>query len=698
MSTISLPRQLIRTRSFTTGTPSNFTIGPDGRRVLFLRSTGGDQVAGCLWELNLDSGEEKLLADASVLLGGAAEQLPPEEQVRRERSRQLGRGIVDYSTDRELRLAAFALSGDVWVVDTASGAARSVTSRRSVVDPRLDPTGQRVAYVSGGALHVVELAGGADRVVAAPDGDEVTFGLAEHVAGESMDRHRGYWWAPDGQRLLVSRVDNGPVDIWYITDPTEPAQPPRAVRYPAVGGANADVTLWIFALDGTRKDVSWDRAAFEYVAVAGWDEHGPFTAVQSRDQQEVQTLRIDPEDGQTTVLARQLDDCWVHLVRGLPARTGSQALVTHADLGETRHLAVNGETVTPQGLQLIEVLSVDGEKVLFVAAADPTERHLWLYDTEHGLRSLSDEPGVYTGTYRAGTLVRVKRTPASPHRIITAGPIGQPGIEVGGFRHEPVQALRVSTLVLGERRLRAQLFLPSWHEPGSAKLPVLMDPYGGPASAKVLAAQAPWAFRSQWFAEHGFAVLVIDGSGTPGRGPAWEREIYGDVFSMVLADQVSGLEQAAAQHPDLDLGRVAIRGWSYGGSLAGLAVLRRPDVFHAAVAGAAVTDKRLYDTHWNERYLGHPDRFADRYDACSLLLDAPKLTRPLLIVHGLADDNVFPANSLQLSRALVAAGRPHEMLPLPGVTHMGSNEVIAENLMLHELDFLRRSLPAPSTR
>ncbi|GIH02034.1 peptidase [Rhizocola hellebori] len=694
MSTTSLPRQLVRTRSFTTGTPSSFTIGPDGQRVLFLRSPGGDELAGCLWELDLSSGKERLLADASVLLGGATEELPPEERVRRERSRQQGRGIVDYSTDRDLRVAAFALSGDVWVVDTGSGAARAVTSHGSVVDPRLDPTGQRVAYVSGGALHVAELDGTADRVIAEPDGDEVTYGLAEHVAGESMARHHGYWWSPDGQRLLVSRVDNAGVDVWYITDPAAPAQAPRAVRYPAVGSANAEVTLWVYGLDGARAEVTWDRAAFEYVAVAGWDQHGPFTAVQSRDQQEVRTLGIDADNGTTTLLARQLDDCWVHLTPGLPGRTGSGALVGHADLGETRHLTVAGETVTPQGLQLVEVLGIDGEAILFVGTADPTERHLWLYEAEHGLRRLSDEPGVYTGAYRAGTLVCVKRTPASPQRITTAGPVGAPGVEVGAFRHEPVQALRVSTLVLGERQLRAQLFLPSWHEPGSGKLPVLMDPYGGPASAKVLAAQAPWSFRSQWFAEQGFAVLVIDGSGTPGRGPAWEREVYGDVFSAVLDDQVSGLEQAALLNSDLDLGRVGIRGWSYGGSLAALAVLRRPDVFHAAVAGAAVTDKRLYDTHWNERYLGHPDRFPERYDACSLLLDAPKLTRPLLLVHGLADDNVFPANSLQLSGALVAAGRPHEMLPLSGITHMAGNEVIAENLMLHELDFLRRSLPS----
>jgi dipeptidyl-peptidase 4 len=164
------------------------------------------------------------------------------------------------------------------------------------------------------------------------------------------------------------------------------------------------------------------------------------------------------------------------------------------------------------------------------------------------------------------------------------------------------------------------------------------------------------------------------------------------VFGPVLDDQITALHATAADNPDLDLTRVAIRGWSFSGSLAALAVMRRPEVFHAAVAGAGVTDQRLYDTHWRERFLGHPDKHPDRYDACNLLLDAPKLTRPLLLIHGLADDNVFAVNTLRLSAALLAAGRPHEVLLLSDTTHMTSDDDMFENLMLHRLDFLRRSL------
>jgi dipeptidyl-peptidase-4 len=220
---------------------------------------------------------------------------------------------------------------------------------------------------------------------------------------------------------------------------------------------------------------------------------------------------------------------------------------------------------------------------------------------------------------------------------------------------------------------------------------VLCDPYGGPHGKRVMAATAGY-LSSQWFAEQGFAVVIADGRGTPGRGPAWDRAVSGDLATPVLEDQVEALQSAARECGDLDLTRVGIRGWSFGGYLAALAVLRRPDVFHAAVAGAPPTDWQLYDTCYTERYLGHPGTDPQNYERSSLLADAPKLSRPLLLIHGLADDNVAVAHTLRLSSALLAAGRPHNVLPLSGVTHMASQEDVAENLLLLQVDFLRSAL------
>ena len=173
-----------------------------------------------------------------------------------------------------------------------------------VTEPRIDPTGQRVAYVTDGALHVVELGDNVDRALATPEQAEVTYGLPEHVAAESMYRYRGFWWAPDGRQLLVARVDNAPVRQWWIADPANPQKAPRAIRYPAAGTANADVTLHVLRLDGTRTEINWDRQAFEYLTTASWDAHGPLLSVQSRDHRTVLILAADPATGQTTRAAR----------------------------------------------------------------------------------------------------------------------------------------------------------------------------------------------------------------------------------------------------------------------------------------------------------------------------------------------------------------------------------------------------------
>src|SRR6202042_1330392 len=192
-----------------------------------------------------------------------------------------------------------------------------------------------------------------------------------------------------------------------------------------------------------------------------------------------------------------------------------------------------------------------------------------------------------------------------------------------------------------------------------------------PHGQQVQASRAAF-LTSQWFAEQGFAVVIADGRGTPGRGPGWEKTVAGNLAGPPLEDQVEALHATAARCADLDLGRVAIRGWSFGGYLSALAVLRRPDVFHAAVAGAPVTEWRLYDTHYTERYLGTDPDGADHeaYYRSSLLTDAARLRRPLLLIHGLADDNVVAANTLRLSQRLTESGRPHTVLPLTGVTHM----------------------------
>jgi dipeptidyl-peptidase-4 len=265
---------------------------------------------------------------------------------------------------------------------------------------------------------------------------------------------------------------------------------------------------------------------------------------------------------------------------------------------------------------------------------------------------------------------------------VTAG-----GHTIASHATESPTTPRVDIFAAGARGLRTGVLFPAGHVPGSRPLPVLMDPYGGPAAQRVLAARSRH-YASQWFADQGFAVVVADGRGTPGRGPRWERTIQGDRTDVLLEDQIEALQEAARRHGDLDLSRVAIRGWSAGGTLAALAVLRRPDVFHAAAAGAPVTDFLLYSSHWQERFLGLPEENPEAYEHSSLIADAPGLRRPLLLIHGLADDNVYPVHTLKLSAALLAAGRPHSVLPLPGASHMMSSADTAAHLMMFQAQFL----------
>jgi dipeptidyl-peptidase-4 len=689
-SEVSYPRQSARTQRFTLGAPRDVLVSPDGRRIAFLRSRGPVDPVNCLWVVDAASGEERLVADPEVLLRGHDDAtLPPEELARRERAREAAGGITAFATDAQVTVAAFSIAGRLFVAGLVSAQARELPVAGPVFDPRPDPLATRVAYVSGRLLCIGEL-DGHWRVLAGDDPDElesVTWGSADFIASEEMDRFRGYWWSPDGSALAVSRVDTAPIARWYIGDPAQPGSAPTEIAYPAAGTSNADVTLHVLGLDGSVVDVEWDRERFPYLVDVHWTEHGLIITTQRRDQRMVQVLEVDPSTGSTELRWADMDDRWVELVPGVPRLGPDGALISCADRDGARRLLVDGEPVTPADLQVRAVESVDTSGIVFLAnpVDDATVLHVWRRTPEGELAALTDEPGIHAVASGGGTLVVRTATlddPAAQWETLD-------GVELASSAATPVVHARVHLSFLGERRIATAVLLPTEHD--GSPLPVLVDPYGGPHAARVVRAHNAHV-GAQWFADQGFAVVVADGRGTPGRGSDWERAVHLDLATAVLEDQVEALTRAAEEHDVLDLSRVAIRGWSFGGYLAALAVLRRPDVFHAAVAGAPVTEWRLYDTHYTERYLGDPAEQADIYDASSLLPRAAELTRPLLLIHGLADDNVVAAHTLRLSSDLLAAGRPHEVLPLAGVTHMTPQEVVAENLLLHQLDFLRRAL------
>lgn len=672
------PWQYARTRRFSLGQARNFTVASDGARVLYLRSRSGVDPLTSLYVYDVASATESILADpAQVSLGPA--DLPEAELRRRERARELSTGIVAYACDPLARVAVFLLDGSVFAADVVSGEVRRVPTGDGPSDARPNAAGTHVAYVSDGRLSVVTLDG--DEVLHV-DEEGATWGLAEFVAAEEMGRMEGYWWCPDNRRLAVARVDTSPVATTALLDAANPQARPVRLRYPFAGADNADVRLFVVGFEGPPVAVEWDRAEFPYLARVGWHGEDELTLlVESRDQRRQLVLSADAVTGETEVRRAWQDDRWTEIVPGSPAWTSDGGLVTARWSGDDMAVFVDDAQVSPPGVQVREIVSV-GDDIIFTASADPTEVHVWL-----GAHPVTERPGVHAAAAGGDVVVVTSSTAESyaPETVVLKGlqPVGA----IASCVDTPAVRARPRFHALGGRGIHTAVLLPSTPPPW----PVLLDPYGGPHHQKVLRAGRRLV-ESAWFADEGFAVVVADGRGTGGRGRAWDQAIHLNVADVVLEDQVDALLAAAQEHPELDLTRVAIRGASFGGYLALLAVLRRPDVFHAAVSIAPVTEWRFYDTHYTERYLGDPNQRPDVYDHNSVLADAAKLERPLLLIHGLADDNVLPANSLRFSAELVAGGRRHELLMLPGASHVMSQEEMTARLLTMELDFLRTSL------
>jgi dipeptidyl-peptidase-4 len=700
---VEYPELAARTRNFAAGTPRAVTVGADGQRIAFLRSGGPEDPVDALWVFDVPTGSERLVYDPGAPIAELAEA----ERALRERQRLTAAGIGSYATDPYARLAVFATAGGLVVAPLdSSGEPTRYDTAGPVVDPRVDPTGRRVAYVSDGALHVIDLETRADTVLAVEAGDDnVSWGLAEFIGAEEFGRFRGYWWSPDGLSVLAARVDESRVQRWYLHDPADPGQAPRSIAYPAAGTPNAEVSLHLLDLDGGWVDVHWDRETYPYLVSVAWSEvGGPLVTVLRRLQQHGLVLAIEPRTGETQVHAELADARWVEPIGGTPRYLPDGRVLVGGELAhdgyDARCLFADGGLVTPTGLYVRRVCGTVGADLLVEASeGEPHEQHVYRVSTRStptaDVRRLTAAPGWHAGACGGETVI-IGAT--SLDHSGTQWTVYSGGSEVGqlrSFAADQPYAPRPGLERVTDRRLPAAVLYPRTHVAGH-RLPVLVDIYGGPGHQEIVASRLRWQVR-QWWADAGFAVVVIDNRGTPGVAPSYEKAIHRRVADVILTDQVDALQALAEKHADLDLDRVAIRGWSFGGWLAGLGVLRRPDVYRCGIAGAPVTDWSLYDTAYTERYLGLPDDARELYAHTSLLeLAAERVppgetARPLLLIHGLVDDNVVPAHTLRLSAALLAAGRPHAMIPLPGATHMAAGG-LAQRLLRLQLDFLRQHI------
>lgn len=574
---------------------------------------------------------------------------------------------------------------------------------------------------------------------------------SQHVLFESFDTaDEPTWYISDpadpekpaaGRRYPRALTRNADVYLTVITLAFDEND-----RYAGITG-NADVD-WDREAYEYVAAVSWRRGHDPLVLVQN--------RRQTRDQVlEVAVAADGAALGATRVLEEHANEQWIDLVHGTPAYTPDGRLVCPLNdmAADTNRLTVDGRPFTPAGWNVRAVLDVTDDDVLAVVqrapeiasempdawagsgAASDAESLFGGHDArsfdvvsmgyDGSVAPITTEPGQWTASRGARGMVvsgrDMRSARARMRHIVTRRAVGGvtdaviaantsdaanttdiTAADITSTAAEPGFTPNVTFTRLGEHRLYTAIIAPSPSSPyaHADKLPVLMKPYGGPGFQQVVASQS-FYWEGQWWADQGFLVVTADGRGTTGRGPAWDRAIFENMKGVTLADQieaVNALPEAVSRLnadgrrpgvPAPDLDKVCMIGWSYGGFLSALAVLDAPDVFKAACAGAPPTDWTLYDTHYTERYLGLDP---DVYYRNGIVQDAPKLTRPLMLIHGFADDNVTIAHSLRLSQALMAAGRPHTFLPLTGITHMTNDETVAENLLTLQRDFLREAL------
>jgi dipeptidyl-peptidase 4 len=694
-------QRLTETQNFSLGRPTHAEPTADGKSVIFLRAISAQDRTNALYEFNTVTRETSVLVTPDELLHGTSERLSVEERARRERTRTAAGGITSFKLSRDSSQVVFGLNGKIVVLNRGDGrAAQLETGDAPVIDPSLSPDGQRVAYARDNNLFVYDLHAKQERAITTDGTDLKSYGSAEFVAQGEMGRTSGYWWLPDSRSIVYQVNDNSRVEVWNVADPAYPENPPTPSRYPRPGKPNVSVRLAVCPIDQPEpaRPIEWDHNKYPYLVRVTPSEDGPLTiTVETREQHDLALLLVDPTTGQTRTLIEEHDPAWVNIDQQMPhwlsggkflwtsERQGAWELQLHRPDGQLE------KVLLPPDAHYQRLGGVTANEIFFLAGEDPGKHELWRVALDGtGTKMIAD--GVHTvefGEHQDSIYIDTLETPKSLAKSFVRRIDGSTVGELPSIAEELPYYPRIEFTIANDNPVfHAAIVRPRDFAPNK-KYPVIVDVYGGPGHTKIMQAARGY-LMDQWLADQGFIVVSMDGRGTPGRGRDWERAIYLKLGEIPLADQVTGLRALGLVYPELDLDRVGITGWSFGGYMSALAVLRQPGVFKAAVAGAPVTDWLDYDTYYTERYLGLPGQ--EVYAAASLLESAPRLERPLLLIHGTADDNVYLRHSLKLIDRLERAGRSFEFLPLSGSTHMVPDPVLRQQIEKRTAKFFREHL------
>lgn len=702
-------KQYAATHRFSLGKPGSIKFAGD--RVLFLRS-GPRSVVQDLYEFDPSTGQERVILTADQILAGKEEKLTAEELARRERTRSGARGIASFILSDDERTIFVPLSGRLFNIDRQTLKIDEIKPEGNnafPIDPQLSRDASKLACVRDNNLFVIDLATNKQTQLTSDGGGSISNGLAEFVAQEEMGRFNGFWFSPDGSKIAYQRNDTSALEQFYIADPSNSAKAPQSWPYPRAGKANAIVTLGIVSTNGGDTTwVKWDREKYPYLATVKWAKNAPLTIlVQNRRQTEEVLLSVDDKTGDTSPLLTETDSAWLNLAQSCPKwlddgsgflwmteRGGAWQLELHDRSGKLI------KTLTKAELGLRDVIDVDQSNgfVYVGASDDQTQSHVVRVLLKPGT------PNVEALTSGAGHFGAVFSKDHSKFVLSSAKPTSGSAWEVrsidgrtlGALKsvaEEPNLVPKFELARVGEKQFNAAIVRPRAFDPAK-KYPVIVSVYGGPHGIVVSSARDSY-LDEQWLADQGFIIVKIDGRGTPGRGREWERVTSKNFIDKPLEDQIDALSELGKSHPELDLSRVGITGWSFGGYFTCMATMRRPDVFKCGVAGAPVADFADYDTYYTERYLGLPSENSEGYQACNVLTWAKDLSVPLLLIHGTADDNVYFMHSLKICDALTRAGKSFEFLPLTGFTHAVRDPDIIISTHKRTIEFFKRNLGEP---
>jgi dipeptidyl-peptidase 4 len=675
-------------------TPREPKLSPDGRFVTFLKNRPDDKDRFDLWAIDTATGSERMLVDSKKI--GTSATISEEEKMRRERARIAGtKGVTEYSWAPDSRSILVPIDGDLYLATLDGNVRRLTNTAATEINAKVSERGRYLSFLRNHNFFVMDAVTGQEHPLTTDGGGTLSWGAAEFVAQEELSRDTGYWWSPDDRYIAVARVDESPVAIVKRAAIGASGTQLIEQRYPAAGTKNALVDLYLMTSDGqSRVKADLGPDPDYYLARVDWAKDGKSLYVQrlARDQKRLDMLRLDPATGRSTLLFSETSPTWVNLTENFkPLRDGS--LIWSSERSSFAHLyrwkAGKWAQLTHGQWAVEKVVGVDerAKRVYFTGTAEtPIEQQLYWVSYEHpGAPIQVTERGWYNNAVmdKGATHALITRSnPSQPSQTYLADASGKrlAWVEENALNASHPYAPYLDSHVLptfgsiigpdGSKLYYRMLSPP--RVPGK-RYPVYFYVYGGPHGQQVTDAWYSALPLHEALADKGWIVFTIDNRGTNRRGTKFESAVYRSMGDVEVTDQLAGIEWLKRQ-PFVDPSKIAVQGWSYGGYMTLKLLEKAPGVFAAGVAVAPVTKWELYDTAYTERYLGNPSVDPKPYETSDALEDAEKIRDPLLLVHGMSDDNVVFQNSTELYARLQQTKKPFEMMAYPGATHAIAGE------------------------